>query len=293
MKSVFKADDFSDISKLVDIKSRKRLKISLGIPTLNEEKTITKIIRIIKKDLIVKYPLIDELAVFDCGSNDKTVKFALAENAKVYNVKDAPPQKGGYYQGKGEALWKSLFCLNGDIIAWIDADIENFNSSFVSGLIGPLIYYDRFGYVKGFFKRIDRISGKRMVSEGGRISELVAKPLIKLLFPRLRRIVEPLSGEHAGRRKVLERLRFHRGYGVEASLLFDIEKIFGAGCIAQTDLYYKMHRHRKLSELSDVSYKLMQIFLARSGFLKKVPFERAPIVNIPEYIKKFKRTNEN
>lgn len=288
MKSVFKADDFSDIPKLVDIKFRKRLKVSLGIPTLNEEKTITKILRIIKKDLIDKYPLIDELAIFDCGSSDKTVKFARAENIKVYNVKDALPHKGGYYQGKGEALWKSLFCLNGDIIAWIDADIVNFNNSFVLGLVGPLIHYDRFGYVKGFFKRIDKVSGKRVVSEGGRISELVAKPLIKMLFPRLRGIIEPLSGEHAGRRKVLEKVRFHRGYGVEASLLLDIEKMFGVGCIAQTDLYYKMHRHRKLSELSDVSYKIMQIFLARSGFLKKVTFERAPIVNIPEYIKKFK-----
>jgi glucosyl-3-phosphoglycerate synthase len=293
MKSVFKADDFSDISKLAGIKSRKRLKVSLGIPTLNEEKTITKILRIIKKDLIDKYHLIDELAIFDCGSSDKTVKFAQAENIKVYNVKDALPRKGGYYQGKGEALWKSLFCLNGDIIAWIDADIENFNNSFVLGLIGPLIHYDRFGYVKGFFKRIDKVNGKRIVSEGGRISELVAKPLIKLLFPQLKGIIEPLSGEHAGRRKVLERVRFHRGYGVEASLLLDIEKIFGAGCIAQTDLYYKKHRHRKLSELSDVASKIMQIFLARSNFLEKVPFERTPIVNVPEYIKKFKKTNED
>ncbi len=288
MKSVFKADDFSDISKLVGIKSRKRLRVSLGIPTLNEEKTITKILRIIKKDLIDRYPLIDELAIFDCGSSDKTVKFARAENVKVYNVKDALPHQGGYYQGKGEALWKSLFCLNGDIIAWIDADIENFNNSFVLGLIGPLIHYDRFSYVKGFFKRIDKIGGKKIVSEGGRISELVAKPLIKMLFPQLRGIIEPLSGEHAGRRKVLERVRFHRGYGVEASLLLDIEKIFGADCIAQTDLYYKMHRHRKLSELSEVSTKIMQILLARSNFLEKVPFERAPIVNVPEYIKKFK-----
>jgi glucosyl-3-phosphoglycerate synthase len=293
MKNVFKANDFSDIPRLIDLKSRKRLKISLGIPTLNEEKTIRSIIRIIKKELIDKYPLIDELAIFDCGSIDKTVEYAQADNVKVYNVREASPRKGGYYQGKGEALWKSLFCLNGDIIAWIDADIENFNNSFVLGLIGPLIYYDRFSYVKGFFKRIDKAGGKKQITEGGRVSELVAKPLIKILFPQLGRIIEPLSGEHAGRRKVLERVRFHRGYGVEASLLLDIEKIFGAGCIAQTDLYYKKHRHRKLSELSDVASKIMQIFLARSNFLERVPFERGPIVNVPEYIKKFKKTNED
>lgn len=292
MKSVFKAKDFSDILRLIEIKRKKKLKISLGIPTLNEEKTILSIIRIIKKDLIDKYSLIDELAVFDCGSTDRTVKYARAENVKVYNVKDVLPRRGGYYQGKGEALWKSLFCLTGDIIVWIDADIENFDNSFVLGLIGPLVYHDRFNYVKGFFKRIDKIDGKKKITEGGRVSELVAKPLIKILFPQLARIIEPLSGEHAGRRRVLERVRFHRGYGVEASLLLDIEEIFGIDCIAQTDLYYKMHRHRKLSELASVSCKIMQVFLAHAGLLKTALLERAPMVNIPEYTKKFRSVSD-
>ncbi len=287
MKSVFKANEFSDISRLTKIKLKKKLKISLGIPTLNEEKTIVGIIRIIKKDLVDKYPLIDELAIFDCGSTDRTVKYARAENVKVYNVKEVLPRRGGHYQGKGEALWKSLFCLTGDIIAWIDADIENFNNSFVLGLIGPLIYYDKFNYVKGFFKRIDRVGINKKVTEGGRISELVAKPLIKILFPQLAHIREPLSGEHAGRRRILEKVRFHRGYGVEVSLLLDIEKIFGLDCIAQTDMYFKMHRHRKLLELAASASEIMQVFLTHAGLLKTSPLERIPIINIPEYKKKF------
>jgi glucosyl-3-phosphoglycerate synthase len=287
MKSVFKAEDFSDIPRLIKIKRKKKLRISLGIPTLNEEKTIINIIRIIKKDLIEKYPLIDELAIFDCGSVDRTVRCVRAENVKVYNVKDALPRRGGYYQGKGEALWKSLFCLTGDIIAWVDADIENFNNSFVLGLVGPLIYYDRFSYVKGFFKRLEKIGGKKKVTEGGRVSELVAKPLVKILFPQLARIIEPLSGEHAGRRRILEKVRFHRGYGVEVSLLLDIEEMFGLDCIVQTDMYSKMHRHRKLSELVSSSSEIMRVFLAHAGVLKRASLERTPIINIPEYRKKF------
>ncbi len=287
MKSVFKANDFSDIPKLINIKAKKKLKISLGIPTLNEERTIVNIIRVTKKDLIEKYPLIDELAIFDCGSTDRTVKYVHAENVKVYNVKDVLPKRGGYYQGKGEALWKSLFCLTGDIIAWIDADIENFSNSFVLGLVGPLICYDRFSYVKGFFKRIDKIGGRGKVTEGGRISELVAKPLVKILFPQLARIIEPLSGEHAGRRRILEKVRFHRGYGVEASLLLDIEEMFGLDCIVQTDMYSKMHRHRKLSELVNSSSEIMRVFLTHAGIIKTASLERAPIINIPEYRNKF------
>lgn len=288
MKNTFEARDFSDISKLIDLKLKKNLKLSVGIPTLNEERTIVNIIRIISRDLMKKYPLVDELAIFDCGSKDRTARYASKQGIKVYNVNNIFPGEG-HYQGKGEALWKSLFCLTGDIITWIDADIENFNSYFVLGLVGPLIHYDKFNYVKGFFKRIDRVCDKRIIKEGGRVTELVAKPMIRTLFPKLIRILEPLSGEHAGRRGILEKLSFHKGYGIEINLLIDIAKDFGIETIAQTNLYYKMHRHHSLSQLSEMSSELMEVFFNRAGFVAKDLPERPPMINVAAYLNKFKK----
>lgn len=292
MNNIFEAKDFSSVSRLLDVKYKKNIKVSVGIPTLNEERTIINIVRILKKNLIEKYPLVDELAVFDCGSVDKTVKILQKEGILVYSVKDILPKRGAF-QGKGEALWKSLYCLTGDIIAWIDADIENFASHFVTGLIGPLICYEGLNYVKGFFKRRDICRKRCMEREGGRVTELIAKPMIKILFPQLASIYEPLAGEYAGRRIVLERVPFHCGWGVETNLLIDISRAFGIETIAQTNLYYKMHRHRSLSELSSMSEQLLQLFLNRKGFTDTKLPERPAMASLPEYRKKFKRNKIN
>ncbi|MCK4437177.1 glycosyltransferase, partial [bacterium] len=146
-KNTFHHSQFMDIKKLVELKEKKGIKISLGLPTLNEEETIVSEVVVLRSELMENYPLIDELAVIDSGSTDRTCEFAKRYGADVYQAKDYLAEEGSY-TGKGESLWKSLYILKGDIIIWIDADIKNLHPKFVYGLVGPLLTNDDIGYVK-------------------------------------------------------------------------------------------------------------------------------------------------
>ncbi|HXT34073.1 MAG TPA: glucosyl-3-phosphoglycerate synthase, partial [Chloroflexota bacterium] len=163
----------------------------------------------------------------------------------------------------GEALWKSLSVAKGDIIAWIDTDIANIHPKFVYGLLGPLLKEPRIGYVKGFYRRPLRQGGVLHESSGGRVTELTARPLINLFYPLLSGLIQPLSGEYAGRRSLLEQLPFFTGYGVEIGLLIDILEQFGLNAIAQVDLEQRIHRNQSLSALSRMSFMIMQTVITR------------------------------
>jgi mannitol/fructose-specific phosphotransferase system IIA component (Ntr-type) len=254
---------FSDIKKLVALKEKQGVTISVCFPTLNEEETIGKEIRTVRSELLTKYPLIDDIAVVDSGSTDRTRDIATKEGATVYEA-DKYLKELGIWYGKGENLWKSLFLLKGDIIVWVDSDIKNIHPRFVYGLIGPLLTNKRIGYVKGFYKRPLKVGRKLSPTGGGRVTELVARPVLNILFPSLSGLAQPLSGEYAGRRSVLERVTFFTGYGVEIGLLIDIERKFGLNTIGQVDLDVRVHRNQDLESLRKMSHRILMVLLSKA-----------------------------
>jgi glucosyl-3-phosphoglycerate synthase len=307
---------FQDIDRLVALKEKKGLKISLAFPTLNEELTIGKEILVIRTELQDRYPLVDEIAVIDSSSKDGTRKVAERFGARVFDSKTILP-KYGSHRGKGENLWKSLYVLEGDIIVWVDADISNIAPKFVYGLLGPLLEDDRIGYVKAFYERPMRSSSGIAPSGGGRVTEILVRPIFSLFYPELARLVQPLSGEYAGRRDLLERLSFSMGYGVELGHLIDIVEMAGLDALAQVDLDMRIHRNQTTASLGKMAYGILGTFFSRAEKYGKAKLlrelgavhialeredaahrvletavsgeERPPMLEIPEYREKFHR----
>ena len=234
LKRTWHHSAFSDIDRLVALKEQKDLSISLAFPTLNEEATIGKEILVIRTELMDRHPLLDEIVVIDSSSQDKTRELALKYGARVVESKNILPNHGTF-RGKGENLWKSLYELKGDIIVWVDADIANIAPKFVYGLLGPLLEDDSIGYVKAFYERPIRSPSGISASGGGRVTEILVRPIFSLFYPELARLIQPLSGEYAGRRTLLEKLAFSVGYGVELGHLIDVYHQFGIGALAQVD----------------------------------------------------------
>lgn len=306
---------FSDIARLVELKERKGLKISLAFPTLNEEATIGKEILVIRTELMDRYPLLDEIVVIDSSSKDSTRRVAERYGAKVFESRNILP-KYGSYRGKGENLWKSLYQLQGDIIVWVDADIANIAPKFVYGLVGPLLENDSIGYVKAFYERPIRSPTGIASSGGGRVTEILVRPIFSLFYPELARFIQPLSGEYAGRRQLLENIPFSVGYGVELGHLVDIYHQFGLGALAQVDLDLRIHRNQTTEALGRMAFGILNTFIDRAErfddarilhelgdrhIALKVEdsahavvaseisaIERPPIIEIPEYVEKFK-----
>jgi nucleotide-binding universal stress UspA family protein len=256
-ENTFHAHEFTDIGKLVALKERQGLTISVGLPALNEEKTIGTVIKRVKTALMDRVPLIDQLVVIDSDSEDRTAEIAADLGVPVHRHPEILPQSGSHV-GKGEALWKSLHVLDGDIVAWIDTDISNIQPRFVFGLLGPLLREPRINYVKGFYQRPIREGGTLHAEGGGRVTELMARPLINLFFPELSGMIQPLSGEYAGRRSLLEQLPFFTGYAVEIGLLIDILELDGLPGIGQVDLERRIHRNQPLPNLSQMAYIILQ-----------------------------------
>ena len=232
----------------------------------------------------------------------------------VYIHQEILPQYGSFV-GKGEALWKSLFVVNGDIIAWIDTDIKNIDPRFVYGILGPLLDNPRIRFSKGFYRRPLRQGDKTVAGAGGRVTELTARPFINLFFPELSGLIQPLSGEYAGRRSALEELPFFTGYGVETGMLIDLLDKYGLEGIAQVDLLERIHHNQPLPSLSKMSFTIMQVVFSRLEARNKMRLldhsnltmnlvrfskrrgyyldqeeiqenERPPMVSIPEYQQK-------
>jgi nucleotide-binding universal stress UspA family protein len=268
-ENTFHSSEFSNLSYLVDLKERQGMTISLALPTLNEEKTVGKIVSTIKKQLVERYPLVDEFIVVDSNSDDRTVEIVTNLGIPVVNHADILPSEGTY-RGKGEALWKSLHATTGDILVWVDSDITGFNHKFVYGLLGPLLTQPHLGFVKGFYRRPLNLGGQVSTTGGGRVTELTARPLINLFYPQLSGLVQPLAGEMAGRRRVLEAIPFFTGYGVETGLLIDILERFGLRSIAQTDLEVRVHRNQTLLSLSKMAFAIVQVVVKRLGESKRL-----------------------
>jgi glucosyl-3-phosphoglycerate synthase len=314
--NTFHHGDFSDLEKLCEAKEKAGLTISLCIPTLNEEQTIGKEIVIFKSELMDRFPLIDEFAVIDSGSTDQTGAISKSYGADFYYSGDILPSQG-FKRGKGENLWKAVYELKGDIICYVDADIANIHPRFVYGLVAPLIHQESIHYVKAFYERPIAYSSGIRATGGGRVTEILVRPLFSLFYPELTQLFQPLSGEYAVRREVLEKIPFPIGYGVETSHILDVYLRWGMSAFAQVDLDQRVHRNQSTTALGKMSFGILQSFLSR---LKKhgkvgemaeisntyrslqatgteyeeitteiVEEERPPMIDLAEYLERYPR----
>jgi glycosyltransferase involved in cell wall biosynthesis len=260
--NTFHSDEFSDLRHLMALKEKQGVTISIGLPALNEENTIGNVIQTLKTTLMDEIPLVDEIVLIDSRSTDQTVRIAQDCGIPTHIHQEVLTEEG-VYAGKGEALWKSLYLLKGDIIVWVDTDITNIHPRFIYGLLGPLLKHPHIQYVKGFYQRPIAVDDKLQGVGGGRVTELVARPILNLFYPELSGIIQPLSGEYAGRRTALEQVPFFSGYGVETGLLIDLLEKFGLNALAQTDLEVRIHYNQPLVGLSKMSFAILQVFISR------------------------------
>jgi len=324
-KYKFTCESFRDIRRLVAYKKAKKKRISVVIPTLNEEDNVANVIKAIKP-LMDTHPLVDEIIVIDSGSTDNTKEAVEEAGAQFFYADDIlkrhtsavhAKKKTKFSKGKGENMWKALYVTSGDIICYIDADIRNIHPRFVYGLVGPLLIHDKIGFTKAFYRRPLLVGKSYAPLGGGRVTELLIRPLFNMYFPRLSGYIQPLSGECAGRRELFERIPFFSAYGVETAMLIDIQKKFGLRSCAQVDLKKRVHRNQTLQSLSKMAYGILGVFAKRANTLGKLILvsdvnkklrlivkekkeykieelhindtQRPPMITIKEYRDKFKR----
>ncbi|OMC07434.1 glucosyl-3-phosphoglycerate synthase [Mycolicibacter heraklionensis] len=249
------------VEELLAAKARTGRSISVVLPALNEQATIESVIDSITP---LVDNLVDELIVLDSGSTDDTEIRSIAAGARVVSreqaVPEVPPQPG-----KGEALWRSLAATSGDVVVFIDSDLVDPDPMFVPNLVGPLLTGDGVHLVKGFYRRPLKVNGTEEPTGGGRVTELVARPLLTALRPDLGAVIQPLGGEYAGSRELLESVPFAPGYGVEIGLLIDTYDRLGLEAIAQVNLGVRAHRNRPLAELAVMSRQVVATLLSRCG----------------------------
>jgi glucosyl-3-phosphoglycerate synthase len=241
--------------------AKKGRTISVVLPALNEEETVASVIDTISPML---GGLVDELIVLDSGSTDDTEIRAIAAGAKVVSREQALPELPPN-PGKGEVLWRSLAATTGDIVVFVDSDLIDPSPMFVPNLVGPLLTRDGIHLVKGFYRRPLKVSGSEDANGGGRVTQLVARPMLASLRPELSGVFQPLGGEYAGTRELLMSLPFAPAYGVEIGLLVDTYDKLGIDAIAQVNLGVRAHRNQPLTALGDMSRQVMATLLSRCG----------------------------
>jgi glucosyl-3-phosphoglycerate synthase len=246
-----------DPAELTELKGARR--ISVCVPARNEAATVGQVVSSIVSALTGAsggVPLVDEVVVVDDGSTDRTAALARQAGAEVIAA-EAP------HGGKGQAMRTALKATDGDLVVFVDADVTNFGPHFVTGLVGPLLSDDSLTLVKGFYQR--PLQG--FPDGGGRVTELMAKPVIDLLFPYLTSVEQPLAGETAAPRSVLEKCGLADGYAVELALLIDVASVFGVQTVAQVDLGVRIHRNRPLAELRPQATDILRAALARASLI--------------------------
>lgn len=250
--------DVADVTVESVVAIKQGRTISVCIPCRDEAATIGPLVRVIRSELMTKAAVVDELIVLDDRSTDDTALVAAHAGARVVSIDDIH-QTHGAGHGKGNALWATMLVSHGDIVLWCDGDVTSFEPDWVLKLVVPLLRDASVGLVKAIYHRPTIYGG------GGRTTELVARPLISRYFPSLTGLAQPLAGEYAGRRDVLESIPFAEGWGVEMAMLIDIAARCGPTAIAQVDLGHRLHRHRELQSLSVQAAEVMATMLDRAG----------------------------
>jgi glucosyl-3-phosphoglycerate synthase len=258
------AHDQFPLERLADVRATT---VSVCLPARNEEATIGPILTALAP--LVERGVIDQLVVVD-NSTDQTAEIARRLGAQVHDQEELMPELGPVL-GKGDAMWRALPLLTGEIVCFLDADSEGFGAHFACGMIGPLLTDPSLAFVKGFYRRPFKIGDITLPDGGGRVTELMARPLVNLFYPELAGVEQPLAGEVAVRRELLERLPFVTGYGVDIALLLDAYELAGLDALAQVDLDVRQNAHQPLSDLGPMAYAVLQavsVRLERSGRLR-------------------------
>ena len=294
-----------DVPGLLRAKRRGGHRVSVVLPARDEEATVGRLVADLRRRWVRDVPLVDELVVMDSDSTDRTAGVAAAAGADVVPTARVLPAHGSR-PGKGEALWKSLAATTGDLLVFLDADLLGDVDHFVPGLLGPLLTDPGVQYVKGCYTRPLDVDGTRVPAGGGRVTELTARPLLNALWPELAGVVQPLGGEYAGRRTVLEQVPFLSGYGVEVGLLIDLLRCTGLSGLAQVDLGVRRHTSQGEEALGGMAGQVVSAVLCRadrglgaaSGLLTQFERdgagftprtspvavdERPPMATVPEY----------
>jgi len=252
------------LEELLAAKASSGLSVSLVVPARNEAATVGDVVGRVRSALMETVDLLDEIVVIDSDSTDDTYAVAEDAGAVVHRAAEIRPDLGSM-PGKGEAMWKSLFVTRGEVLVFMDADLLDWDTHFVPGLVGPLLTRPEVALVKGFYER-PLVDGDDVAAfEGGRVTELVARPLLNLLFPQLSGVIQPLAGEWAVRRSLFASLSVPTGYAVETTALIDTERTLGIESIAQVDLGRRAHRHQALRDLGGMATQIIAAALDRAG----------------------------
>lgn len=253
-RRTYHTDDL-DLDDLTTRKAAQGLRVSVVLPSRNEAKTVSGVVEVATA---LRGGLVDEVVVLDGGSTDGTRALAEAAGAKVFD-ESAVFSELGPGLGKGDALWRGLAVTSGDLVVFVDTDIRNPDPRFIWGPLGPLLLDPGVQLVKGFYERPLENAGVLHSTGGGRVTELTARPLLNLFWPELAGLAQPLSGEYAGRRALLESIPFVTGYGVELGLLIDTLASCGPDAIAQVDLGKLDHTNQPLDALSRMAFEVLQV----------------------------------
>jgi glucosyl-3-phosphoglycerate synthase len=245
------------VAELADRKRQRGAAVSVVIPARNEERTVGGVVSAITR-LAAETGLVDEVVVIDSDSTDATSRVAADAGAAVHRAREVAPELGAF-PGKGEALWKSLLVTKGDLLVFVDADLTHWGPHFVTGLLGPLLADEQVLLVKGFYERLFDGGDGSITADGGRVTELVARPLLSLWWPELTGVVQPLAGEWAARRDLMESLPIPVGYGIELAVLIDTAREHGLPAIAQVDLGRRGHKHQASHDLALMAAELMLV----------------------------------
>jgi glucosyl-3-phosphoglycerate synthase len=246
--------------------------VSVVLPALDEEETVAGVVASVRPLL---GSIVDELVVVDSGSADATVELAERAGARVVHREDVLPELEPL-PGKGEVLWRSLAATSGDLIVFLDSDLVEPDPAFVPTLLGPLLCETGVKLVKGFYRRPLRLES----TGGGRVTELLARPVLAALRPSLSGLIQPLGGEYAATREFLESVPFAAGYGVEIGLLLDADKLHGLDALAQVNLGVRKHRNRSLLQLGVMSRQILGTALGRCGIDSADPARLTQFVQV-------------
>jgi glucosyl-3-phosphoglycerate synthase len=255
--------------------------VSVCLPARNEERTIGSILA--RLEPLRERGLVDQIVVVD-ASHDRTAQIARSFGAEVYVQQELLPEFGPAL-GKGDAMWRALHVARGDYVCFLDADSERFGAHFVTGLLGPLLSQPGVSFVKGFYRRPFRIGEVTLPDEGGRVTELMARPLLRAFYPELAAVEQPLAGEVAARRELLGRLPFVTGYGVDVALLLDAYRVGGLDALAQVDLEERQNAHQPLRELGPMASAVLDAVSSRLIREGRLRAPRPAVVERPPFSK--------